>query len=926
MEVESSAGEAASPAKRDSLPPADSEASISEEPAVQGRDITAVPESKPVPMSGAESSNGENTYDVKTSDAPTSNGGHEQTELDKVQLKYCSKILKTSKRLKDAPPFLQPVDPVKLNIPTYFDVIKHPMDISTIQNKLDNNLYPNYAAFKKDLDLMFDNCYLFNGKESFVGKMGSNLQKYFTDKLQSLPTTVPSASAPVKKLKIQPEVSRPKRETHVPARDLPQQSISKKGGPKKITPELKIAAGIIKEIMKPKYLNINFPFLEPVDHVKLQIPTYPLIVKNPMDLGTIQKRLDAGHYSSVSEVEADVRLMFSNCRLFNQPGTDVYEMGRKLENLFDAKWKDLKDRATPTPLPAPKTKSSSAPTRTEDSSSSSEDESVNMNVLLQENFLKMIQQLTKRSQKKEKKKEKEKSRSSAKSHTSIGSSKSKPKQKETSPKASHKLAKPKKSSASGKRKASSDEDSVKEVTYEQKKELSEKIEDLSPDQLETVYKIIQSGLPNLETQTAGQQEIELDIEALDKVTVYKLYKFVKSSTKKPPAKRLKTGAAKKTETKPTSTKAKDKAEGTTMDEENVELQDVQSAKTVKEPETGGKPTAAESASDAVSEQPAPKSHVVEPTKEHRKEFLSTTKSTVGQSKKTGSRPAAPKRRETIDIFSYVDEYEEKKKEEVALLFKELEKQQKRAQSASAVPPENPKEDSLEKDLIGAVSKPDYEEPTQEDEEYGDYALVAKATSANWLELHSAGAQILEFEDDLTTQVGKSDEELQAELTSERDSLVMDLGRELGIAQALASTAEVELQEKLTKAGIEIDVLLKELEHNNEVSGRLKTKAGQQQVKIELLEDQAEIKDADRVEMTSDMSRQYKSMQAEMMARINVLEMQNAEYKQKLAAAQSAAQEAAKEFTRIIAQKDEIIEEQNVKMSYMSTEFETMLNV
>jgi hypothetical protein len=30
-------------------------------------------------------------------------------------------------------PFEQPVDPVFLNIPTYFDVIKNPMDFSTVK-------------------------------------------------------------------------------------------------------------------------------------------------------------------------------------------------------------------------------------------------------------------------------------------------------------------------------------------------------------------------------------------------------------------------------------------------------------------------------------------------------------------------------------------------------------------------------------------------------------------------------------------------------------------------------------------------------------------------------------------------------------------------------------------------------------------------
>ncbi|KAJ3327223.1 hypothetical protein HDU76_012189, partial [Blyttiomyces sp. JEL0837] len=114
--------------------------------------------------------------------------------------------------------------------------------------------------------------------------------------------------------------------------------------------------------------------------------------------------------------------------------------------------------------------------------------------------------------------------------------------------------------------------------------------------------------------------------------------------------------------------------------------------------------------------------------------------------------------------------------------------------------------------------------------------------------------------------------------------------------------------------------------NHELNMRLKSKNMDQKSKIETLEEQLDYKSLDRLEITADMSRQYKSMQAEMSARINSLEAQVADLKQKLAACQTASQEASKEYQRIIANKDEIIEEQNVKMSYMSAEFETMLNV
>lgn len=67
--------------------------------------------------------------------------------------------------------FHEPVDPVKLEIPNYFLVIKQPMDLGTIKKRLQNNYYENPQQFLDDVYLTFDNCIVFNGEESFIGKI-----------------------------------------------------------------------------------------------------------------------------------------------------------------------------------------------------------------------------------------------------------------------------------------------------------------------------------------------------------------------------------------------------------------------------------------------------------------------------------------------------------------------------------------------------------------------------------------------------------------------------------------------------------------------------------------------------------------------------------------------------------------------------------
>ena len=97
--------------------------------------------------------------------------------------------------MKDATPFRSPVDPEALNIPHYLQIIKHPMDFSTIERKLlasspINAANPRYISvdeFVANVRLIFSNCVTFNGPDHAVTQQGKRVEAVFDKQIKQLP-------------------------------------------------------------------------------------------------------------------------------------------------------------------------------------------------------------------------------------------------------------------------------------------------------------------------------------------------------------------------------------------------------------------------------------------------------------------------------------------------------------------------------------------------------------------------------------------------------------------------------------------------------------------------------------------------------------------------------------------------------------------
>ncbi|EEF50952.1 bromodomain-containing protein, putative [Ricinus communis] len=87
--------------------------------------------------------------------------------------------------------FKEPVDVVKLNIPDYYTIIKHPMDLGTIKSNICSGLYSSPLEFLADVRLTFRNAMEYNPKGSDVHIMADTLSKFFEVRWKAIEKKLP---------------------------------------------------------------------------------------------------------------------------------------------------------------------------------------------------------------------------------------------------------------------------------------------------------------------------------------------------------------------------------------------------------------------------------------------------------------------------------------------------------------------------------------------------------------------------------------------------------------------------------------------------------------------------------------------------------------------------------------------------------------
>lgn len=104
---------------------------------------------------------------------------------------------------------------------------------------------------------------------------------------------------------------------------------------------LKECEKIVGKLIKNKY---GYVFRTPVDAAALGLHDYHLIVKQPMDLGTVKANLAKILYRTPIEFASDVRLTFNNALLYNPKTDPVNGMAGELLARFEEMFKPVQEK------------------------------------------------------------------------------------------------------------------------------------------------------------------------------------------------------------------------------------------------------------------------------------------------------------------------------------------------------------------------------------------------------------------------------------------------------------------------------------------------------------------------------------------------------------------------------------------------------
>ncbi|XP_076295789.1 protein polybromo isoform X8 [Lasioglossum baleicum] len=243
--------------------------------------------------------------------------------------------------------------PSKRLYPDYYKMIKNPISLLQIRTKIKKGEYGTVSEVAGDMNIMFENAKKYNIHTSRLYKCAVKLQKIMQEKVQEL--------LEFDQVNDSDSDSEFENSSHQPKLIKRASNLLTRGKYKDNIPLKKRLYALVKCVIEYVCEDGRQPMLMFMEKPSKKLyPDYYQVIAEPIDMLAIEANIKAEKYQSENELIQDFKLMFNNCRQYNEEGSLIYEDANTLEKVLMDKVKEL----GPLPeTPKPIKSSASTPTR-----------------------------------------------------------------------------------------------------------------------------------------------------------------------------------------------------------------------------------------------------------------------------------------------------------------------------------------------------------------------------------------------------------------------------------------------------------------------------------------------------------------------------------------------------------------------------------
>ncbi|XP_013138008.1 PREDICTED: protein polybromo-1 [Papilio polytes] len=215
--------------------------------------------------------------------------------------------------------------PKRRQEPLYYEVVSQPIDLLRVQQKLKTDTYEDIEELSADIELLVNNAKAFYKPDSVEYRDAIDLWKLYTQSRQTLEN-----GEEIKTPKVSRNGSSSRRSDV--AEDLSETSTNNEDD---VFEELFNAVMTANVDGRPLYP--SFQFLPS----KRRYPEYYNVIESPIGLKTIAQKIQAGEYSTLTELERDLLRMVRNACLFNEPGSSIYKDAKTLKKIIQVRKQEI---------------------------------------------------------------------------------------------------------------------------------------------------------------------------------------------------------------------------------------------------------------------------------------------------------------------------------------------------------------------------------------------------------------------------------------------------------------------------------------------------------------------------------------------------------------------------------------------------------